>query len=135
MSTANSLSHKARRLGGFCMLYMLYMLKKKKHFTSCLQYSYNCSSSTAISYLNKVYCHTFNSSFEEDFAASTCHHPVVTSWRLVSTNQANFDGRGRLSEWCAEMTRNVEKKSFSTYKKTKVKSKKTLSLPPVCLAT
>lgn len=56
------------------------------------------------SHLNVGRCHTFHSSFEEDLAASACYDAVVTTWCLISTNQAHFGRRGRLSQWRAERT-------------------------------
>lgn len=56
------------------------------------------------SHLNVGWCHTFHSSFEEDLAASACYDAVVTTRCLISTNQAHFGRRGRLSQWWAERT-------------------------------
>lgn len=67
--------------------------------------SQDVASSIVLQYEFMPYC-TFYSSFEEDFAASTCHDTIVTSWCLVSTNQAHFGRWGWLSQgWTGKTTK------------------------------
>lgn len=49
---------------------------------------------------------TFYCSFEENFTASTCNNPIVTSWCLVSTHQTHFGCWRCVSQWCTEIRAN-----------------------------
>lgn len=82
--------------------YCIYLVMVNMSFTICPLYLRKAVNSDILR-LDWILCTcTFHGSFEEDFAASTRHNTIVASWGLVSTNQAHFGCRGRLSQWWAE---------------------------------